>query len=116
MRLSVIADQPGAVDRKAHRQFLDRDIVYDLVVGALQECRIDRGKGAQAGLGPFVVILKLEVVIVCNVCCLTEETSAASTRPLAFTSPTNIPSCGLTMLPEAPVASSTLFKVTVIYC
>jgi len=35
MRLAVLADQPGAVDRKAHRQFLDRNVVHDLVVGAL---------------------------------------------------------------------------------
>ncbi len=54
MSLAVIADQTGAVDRKAHRQFLDRDIVHDLVKGALQECRIDRGErlhalGGEAG-------------------------------------------------------------------
>ena len=54
MGLPVIADEPGAVDREAHRQFLDRDVVHDLVVGALQEGRIDRGErlhalGGEAG-------------------------------------------------------------------
>ena len=44
MGLAVIADQPGAVDREAHRQLLDRHVVHDLVVGALQEGRVDRGK------------------------------------------------------------------------
>ena len=37
MGLSVIADEARAVDRKAHRQFLDRDVVHDLIVTALQE-------------------------------------------------------------------------------
>ena len=54
MGLAVIADQPGAVDRKAHRQFLDRHVVHDLVVGALQEGRVDRRErlhalGGEAG-------------------------------------------------------------------
>ena len=54
MGLPVGADQPGAVDREAHRQFLDRDIVHDLVIGALQKGRIDRGErlhalGGEAG-------------------------------------------------------------------
>ena len=54
MGLAVIANQAGTVDRKAHRQFLDRDIVHDLVEGALQERRIDRGErlhplGGEAG-------------------------------------------------------------------
>jgi hypothetical protein len=44
VRLSVGADQPGAVHREAHRQVLDRDVVDDLVVGALQEGRIDRAE------------------------------------------------------------------------
>ena len=40
--------------REAHRQLLDRDVVHDLVVGALQEGRIDRGErlvafGREAG-------------------------------------------------------------------
>jgi hypothetical protein len=45
MGRAVGADQPGAVDREAHRQLLDRDVVHDLVVGALQEGRIDRANG-----------------------------------------------------------------------
>ena len=40
----VGADQPGAVHREAHRQILDRDVVDHLVVGALQEGRIDRAE------------------------------------------------------------------------
>jgi hypothetical protein len=51
---AVGADQAGAVDREAHRQVLDRDVVHDLVVGALQEGRIDRAErlvalGREAG-------------------------------------------------------------------
>ena len=42
MRRAVGADQAGAIEREAHRQPLDRDVVHDLVVGALQEGRIDR--------------------------------------------------------------------------
>ena len=38
---AVGADQPGAVDGEADRQVLDGDGVDDLVVGALQEGRID---------------------------------------------------------------------------
>jgi hypothetical protein len=54
MGRAVGADQPGAVDREAHRQRLDRDVVHHLVVGALQEGRIDRAErlhalGRQAG-------------------------------------------------------------------
>ena len=41
---AVGADQAGAVDGEAHRQVLDRDVVHDLVVGALQEGRIDRAE------------------------------------------------------------------------
>ncbi len=44
MGLAVVADETGAVDRKAHRQALDRDIVHDLVKGTLQESRINRRK------------------------------------------------------------------------
>ena len=51
---AVGADQAGAVDRKAHRQALDRHVVDDLVVAALQEGRIDRAErlvalGREAG-------------------------------------------------------------------
>jgi hypothetical protein len=45
---AVGADQPGAVHREAHRQILDRDVVHDLVVGALQEGRIDRAERLHA--------------------------------------------------------------------
>ena len=48
MGRAVGADQPGAVDREAHRQVLDRDVVDDLVVGALQEGRIDRAERPHA--------------------------------------------------------------------
>ena len=34
---TVSADVAGAVDREAHRQMLDRDVMDDLIVGALQE-------------------------------------------------------------------------------
>jgi hypothetical protein len=45
---AVGADQPGAVDREAHRQVLDRDVVHDLVVGALEEGRVDRAERPHA--------------------------------------------------------------------
>ena len=48
MGRAVGADQPGAVDGEAHRQLLDGDVVHDLVVGALQEGRIDGGERLQA--------------------------------------------------------------------
>ena len=44
----VGADEAGAVDGKAHRQLLDRHVVHDLVVGALQEGRIDGGERPEA--------------------------------------------------------------------
>ena len=44
MGRAVGADQAGAVHREAHRQALDRDVVHDLVVGALQEGRVDGGE------------------------------------------------------------------------
>ena len=44
MRRTVGADQAGAVEREAHRQALDRHVVHDLVVGALQEGRVDRAE------------------------------------------------------------------------
>ena len=37
MRRAIGADQSGAVDGKAHRQVLDRHVVHDLVIGALEE-------------------------------------------------------------------------------
>ena len=48
VRRAVGADEAGAVDGEAHRQPLDRDVVHDLIVGALQERRIDRGERLQA--------------------------------------------------------------------
>ena len=44
MGRAVGADEAGAVDREAHRQALDRHVVDDLVVAALQEGRIDRAE------------------------------------------------------------------------
>ena len=44
----VGAHQTGPVERKAHRQPLDRDIVHHLVIGALQEGRIDRRERLEA--------------------------------------------------------------------
>ena len=37
MGAAIRADQPGTVDREAHRQVLDADIMHHLVIGALQE-------------------------------------------------------------------------------
>ena len=37
----VGADEAGAIHGEAHRQALDRHVVHDLIVGALQEGRID---------------------------------------------------------------------------
>ena len=48
MGRAVGADQPGAVDREAHRQVLDRHVVDHLVVGALEEGRIDRAERPHA--------------------------------------------------------------------
>src|SRR4249919_2917782 len=41
---SVGSDQTSAINGEADRQTLNSDIVYHLVIGALQECGIDRGK------------------------------------------------------------------------
>jgi hypothetical protein len=54
MGRAVGADQAGAVEREPYRQALDRHVMHDLVIGALQECRIDHGErlvpfGGQAG-------------------------------------------------------------------
>ncbi len=62
MRRPVGADEPGAVDGEAHRQALDRDVVHDLIVGALQERRIDRRErlhalGREAGRERHRVLL-----------------------------------------------------------
>ena len=34
---AVLADEPGAIDGKTHRQPLHGHIMHDLVIGALQE-------------------------------------------------------------------------------
>ena len=39
----VVADEAGAVHREHHVQLLEADVVHDLVVGALEEGRVDRG-------------------------------------------------------------------------
>ncbi len=44
MGRAVGADEARAVDGKTDRQALDRNVVYHLIVGALQEGRIDRGE------------------------------------------------------------------------
>ena len=59
MGLPVLADEPGPIDGKPHRQFLDRDVVHDLVVGALQKGRIDRGEGIGAELPALGVPLEI---------------------------------------------------------
>ena len=44
MGRSIGADQPGAVDGKAHRQPLDRHVMHHLIVSALQKRRIQRAE------------------------------------------------------------------------
>jgi hypothetical protein len=44
----VGANEPRPVDREAHGQALDRDVMDDLVVAALQEGRVDRAEGLHA--------------------------------------------------------------------
>ena len=45
---AVVADEPGAVHAEHDRQALQADVVDDLVVGALQEGRVDRRDRARA--------------------------------------------------------------------
>ncbi len=45
MGRSVGADKPGPVDGEAHRQMLDGDVVHHLIVGALEEGRVDGREG-----------------------------------------------------------------------
>ncbi len=59
---TVGTDEAGAVEREADREFLDGDVVHDLVVGALQEGRIDRRErlvalGREAGREGDAVLL-----------------------------------------------------------
>ena len=49
--LAVVADEAGAVDADRDRQLLERDVVDDLVEGALEERRVDRDDRLQSGLG-----------------------------------------------------------------
>jgi hypothetical protein len=44
VRRTVGADEARAVDGETHGQFLDRHVVHDLIVTALQERRVDRRK------------------------------------------------------------------------
>jgi hypothetical protein len=46
MGWAVGADKAGAVDREAHRQALDRHVMHDLVIGALQEGGIECNRTA----------------------------------------------------------------------
>ena len=48
MGRAIGADKAGTVHREAHRQVLDRHVMHDLVVGALQEGRIDQRRTALA--------------------------------------------------------------------
>ena len=48
---AIAADETGAIDREHDRQVLQRDIVHELVVGALQEGRVDRDHRLQALAG-----------------------------------------------------------------
>ncbi len=48
MGRAIGADEPCPVDGKADRQLLDGDVMHDLVVGALEEGRVDGGKGLEA--------------------------------------------------------------------
>ena len=48
MGRTVLADEPGAVDGEAHRKPLQSDIMNDLIIGALQEGRIDRTERLEA--------------------------------------------------------------------
>ena len=51
MRGAIAADDARAIEREQHRQVLQRDVVDELVVGALQEGGIDGDDGAQAFAG-----------------------------------------------------------------
>ena len=48
MGRAVGADEARPVHGEAHRQALDRDVVHHLVVGALQEGRVDHGERLEA--------------------------------------------------------------------
>ena len=44
MSWSVGTDEAGAIDRKTDRQALNRDVMHDLIIGALEERRINGGE------------------------------------------------------------------------
>ena len=48
MGRAVVADQPGAVHREDDVELLQADVVDELVVGALQEGRVDRADRLRA--------------------------------------------------------------------
>ena len=48
VRAAVVAGEPGAVDGEDDRQALQADVVDDLVVGALEEGRVDADDRAHA--------------------------------------------------------------------
>ena len=48
MGRAVLADEAGAVDGEPHRKMLDRHVVHDLIVAALQESRVDRAERLEA--------------------------------------------------------------------
>jgi len=48
MGRAVGADEPRAVHGEAHRQPLNGDVVHDLIVGALEKGRVNRGEGFHA--------------------------------------------------------------------
>ena len=51
MSRAIAADEAGAIDRKHDRQVLQRHVVNELIVGALQERRVDRDHRPQALCG-----------------------------------------------------------------
>mmetsp|Transcript_85589 Transcript_85589/g.238151 ORF Transcript_85589/g.238151 Transcript_85589/m.238151 type:complete len:669 (-) Transcript_85589:2867-4873(-) len=76
MRRAVGADEAGAVEREQHRQVLDGHVVHELVVGALQEGRVDRddrldalagqarGEGDRMLLGDADIVITLREALV----------------------------------------------------
>ena len=48
VRRAVAADKTRPIDREQHRQLLQRDVMNQLIVGALQEGRVDRHDGTQS--------------------------------------------------------------------
>ena len=78
---AVGADQAAAVDRKHDRQVLQRDVVDELVVGALKEGRVDRHHrhealaGQPGGEGDRVLLGDADVEVALGCSC------AKRTRP-----------------------------------